>query len=345
MKHMSELIDFLNKYDTVIFDMDGVITSEENYWNSSALTVYELFNSADYWGSNKIDVNYIMENYSDMRKYLFKNDSLISLLKNKGVNSNWDLTYVVMCISIILNTPYPDEIYEYALELGDNILDEYDTLAIKTAKKINKPIEYCKRNGEMWQLAFNCFQEWFLGDKLYKQIYGKYPKKQGKSGLVHNEQPIIELTKLQSIFRIMHQNNIKICMGTGRPAAEILPPLEKWEIKRYMSQSGLINYNHVVNAERTFEGKHFTKPHPYMFLKAMLGEDYSDEKIINNDYPHELIKKTLVVGDAGADIFAAQAMGADFCAVLTGIQGQKARSFFEKQNAQYILNSIEDFLI
>lgn len=345
MKHMSKLADFIKKYDTVIFDMDGVITSEENYWNSSALTVYELFNSADYWGGNKIDVNYIMDNYRDMRKYLFKNDSLISLLKNKGVNSNWDLTYVVMCISIILNTPNPDEIYEYAYTLGDNILGEYDSLAIKTAEKLNKPLEYCKRNGDMWQLAFNCFQEWFLGDTLYKKIYGKYPKKQGKTGLVYNEEPIIELEKLQDIFYMLHKNNIRVCMGTGRPSAEIIPPLEKWGIKQYMSQDSLINYDHVVNAERSFAGQHFTKPHPYMFLKAMLGENYSDKQIINNDFPHELIKKTLVVGDAGADIFAAQAMGADFCAVLTGIQGQKARAFFEGQKAQYILNSIEDFLV
>ena len=42
---------------------------------------------------------------------------------------------------------------------------------------------------------------------------------------------------------------------------------------------------------------------------------------------------------------AAKAMGADFCAVLTGIQGQSARGFFEEQKAEYILNSIEDFLI
>lgn len=342
---MSELIDFLNKYDTVIFDMDGVITSEENYWNSSALTVYEVFNSRDYWGNNKIDVNYITDNCRDMRKYLFKNDELISLLKNKGVNSNWDLTYVVMCISIILNTPYPDEIYNYAITLGDNILNEYDTLAEKAAKQIDKPTEFCRRNGEMWQIAFHCFQEWFLGDSLYSKIYGHYPKKQGKRGLVHDEEPIVSVDTLKELFELLHKRNIRICMGTGRPSAEILPPLEKWGVKKYMAQDGLINYDHVINAEHLFNGEHFTKPHPYMFLKAMLGEDYPDEKLINGDYPVELTKKTLIVGDAGADIFAAKAMQADFCAVLTGIQGQGAKAFFEKQNAQYILNSIKDFLV
>ena len=38
-------------------------------------------------------------------------------------------------------------------------------------------------------------------------------------------------------------------------------------------------------------------------------------------------------------------MGADFCAVLTGIQGESARGYFEKLGANYILKSVEDFLV
>ncbi|MFR9050158.1 MAG: hypothetical protein ACLVI7_02960 [Hominilimicola sp.] len=44
-------------------------------------------------------------------------------------------------------------------------------------------------------------------------------------------------------------------------------------------------------------------------------------------------------------MLAAQAMGADFCAVLTGIQGERARGYFEKLGANYILKSVEDFLV
>ena len=43
-----------DRYDTVIFDMDGVITSEEMYWNAAALTVYEYINSSDYFGKSTI---------------------------------------------------------------------------------------------------------------------------------------------------------------------------------------------------------------------------------------------------------------------------------------------------
>ena len=268
---MLELAEFLNKYDTIIFDMDGVITSEENYWNSAALTVYEVFNSIDYWGKNKIDINFIMDNYRDMRKYLFSDDKLIALLKNKGVNSNWDLTYVVMCISIILCTPYPDKIYEYACGLGDNILNEYDVLAKKTAECMHKPTNYCERNGEMWRIAYKCFQEWFLGDKLFYDVYNTHPKKSGKPGLVYNEEPIIPLKKLQQIFAALHKSGKRLCMGTGRPSAEILPPLEKWEIKQYMSEKSLINYDHVVKAESKIFRTAFYKAASVYVLKSNAG--------------------------------------------------------------------------
>ena len=87
-----------------------------------------------------------------------------------------------------------------------------------------------------------------------------------------------------------------------------------------------------------------TKPHPYMFLKALYGTDYDDKRIISGDYDRAAIARTLVVGDAGADILAAKAMGADFCAVLTGVTGEKARDYFEDLGAEYILPSAADLL-
>ena len=54
-----KLAKFLDKYDTVIFDMDGVITSEQNYWNCAALTVWEYLN---YNSGQKINAAECMQN-------------------------------------------------------------------------------------------------------------------------------------------------------------------------------------------------------------------------------------------------------------------------------------------
>ena len=81
-----------------------------------------------------------------------------------------------------------------------------------------------------------------------------------------------------------------------------------------LAQNGLCNYDNVVEAEKELNNNALTKPHPYMFLKALYGTDYSNKRIVDGDYDKAKIKTTLVVGD-------------------------------EKLGANYILKSVEDFLV
>ena len=201
---------------------------------------------------------------------------------------------------------------------------------------------YFTRNGELWRDMRDCFQEWFLGDELFSETFGKQPKTPGKPGLIKSEQPIIPMDKLKTMLTELSETK-RVCTGTGRPYNELISPLSQWGITGLFAPDGLSNYDHVAAAEaRT--GKTLTKPHPYMFLKALYGTDYDDIKLINGDYDRSAIKKALVVGDAGADILAAHAMGADFCAVLTGVQGKAARGYFEELGAEYILDSAAELI-
>ncbi len=327
------LKSFLNKYDTVIFDMDGVITSEQNYWNCAALTVWEYLN---FNRGIHIDASEGMRNYPEIRKKVFCNDELISVLKGKGVNSNWDLGYVTVLIAWICKveddfTP----VLEYAKTLPDNIINEYDNLAKKCGEVSGFEYDWLKRNGLMWQTMHGLFQEWFLGEELW----GRTSIHTGKTGLLFSEEPIVDKDKLRKLLKQLSQSK-RVCTGTGRPQIEMMKPIEDWGVREYFADNGLCNYDHVVAAETALNNNALTKPHPYMFLKALYGTDYNDEKIINGDYDKSKIKKTLIVGDAGSDILAAKAMGADFCAVLTGVSGKAAREYFEKMNADYILDDV-----
>lgn len=337
-----KLAKFLDKYDTVIFDMDGVITSEQNYWNCAALTVWEYIT----WnrdGGNNVDTEWAEQHVKEIRARVFCNDELISVLKSKGVNSNWDLGYVTVLLAWICggreyNGDFSD-VLRLAKTLPDNILDAYDRLASDASKRTGFDYDWMRRNELMWQTMKTLFQEWFLGDELndHVSLHGK------KSGLLNNEQPIVDKDKLRTMLKLLSESK-RVCTGTGRPYIEMIRPLEAWGIKKYFASDGLCNYDHVVAAEKTLNNNALTKPHPYMFLKALYGTDYDDKSLVNGDYDREKIKTTLVVGDAGADILAAQAMGADFCAVLTGIQGESAREYFEKLGANYILKNVLDFV-
>lgn len=325
---------FLDKYDTILFDMDGVITSEQNYWTVAALTVWE-------WLYKDTVISQMEENAADIRAKVFCSDRLISLLKGKGVNSNWDLGYIVYAMCKINGTYNFETVYKLCEELGDNILDEYPVIADKLSKVTGKD---CTRNGELWTDMMMTFQEWFLGDSLFEKTYGKKPTKSGKKGFVYNEKPIIDGDILKTIFTELSKAEKRLATATGRPSNELIEPLKSFGIYDKFAADGIINYDHIRAAEDNL-GLNLTKPHPYIFIKAMLGGEYSDEIIVNGEYDKSRLGRTLVVGDAGADILAAKAMGADFCAVLTGVSGEKAREYFEDLNAEYILPSLAEFLL
>ncbi len=319
--------EFLNKYNTVIFDMDGVITSEEKYWDAAALTVWEYLR---FCRNESISAPECMANVNEIRKTVFCEDELIKVLKNKGLNSNWDLGYVTVLMAWILKTEEYSKILDYAKTLPDNIMEGYEFLAKECAQATGYDYKWLCRNELMWKTMQGIFQEWYLGDKS-----------KGKSGLMFNEEPIVNKTELYNLIKNLGKTH-RLCTGTGRPWLEMKTPLEEWGIMEFFAPDGLSNYDHVKKAEEKFQTS-LVKPHPYMFLKALYGTDYDDKKIVEGDYDRTGIKKTLVVGDAGSDILAAQAMGADFCAVLTGVAGKSARGYFEKMNAQYILDSVLDF--
>lgn len=329
-------VNFLNKYDTVIFDMDGVITGENHYWDSAALTVYQYMNA------HNIDVEWCMENIEKIRSSVFMGDKMIVSLKNRGVNSNWDLGYVTYLLSRITDE---DSEKAYGLTLGfENILDVYDDIAKKAAAKDGVPFSEYRREGELWQKMVDVFQEWFLGDEMFREIFKKTPTVSGKKGLIHDEKPIIPMERLKMLFDTLRSENINICIGTGRPFHEIYTPIKKWGLFDYFKKDGFITYDTVIRAEKKLRqqgiSQPLTKPAPFMFLKALFGENYPDKDIVCGNYDKQRISKALVVGDAGADILAAKAAGFDFAAVLTGIAGEEARGYFEEMNADYILPDV-----
>ncbi|OQB13767.1 MAG: haloacid dehalogenase-like hydrolase [Firmicutes bacterium ADurb.Bin193] len=333
---MANLQPFLDKYKVILFDMDGVITSEQGYWNCAALTVHEMLRSSHCLGSEDFNRAAAVANLENVRKAVFANGKTIALLKEKGVNSNWDLAYVVICISLILgNTSDYEAVYRYAQGLGDDILSEYDRLAGLAAKALGRPPKWSERLGEMWTQQQKLFQLYYIGTDEF-------------DGLIQNEMPIIPLPELYDLLSSLCEAGKQLGYGTGRLAFETLHPLRLWHVDAFFAPQRRICYDEVINAEERLAAAgrnvRLTKPHPYMFLQGLYGLDYPPEKLIDGDYDKSAIAEVLVVGDAGADIYAAQAMGADFCAVLTGVAGQAARGYFEGVGAQYILDSVRDMM-
>ncbi len=308
-------------YRKIIFDLDGVITSESVFWDSAALTV------AEFMGEPLLTPAALREKY-------FYGDKLIRLVKNRGVNSNWDLVYLTLAFWETDSCG----VYETITGMDMQAFDLYRAAGRRLAEKTGRPMAEVERGGPLWQEMADSFQEWFLGSRTFAAVNGKKPRGE-RAGLWDSEEPIVGRENLIRTLRALREKGVSLRIGTARPLPEGVEPLKRWGVYDYFDDEGVITYNYIRNAETASGQTGLGKPHPYIFLKSYFGKDFADSDILEGRYERDF-SDCLIVGDAGADLFAAKKMGADFAAVLTGIAGEDARPFFAENGAKYILPDI-----
>lgn len=341
---MNSLHSLLEKYDTVLLDMDGVITSEAIYWDAAALTVWEHLASRRYFGTEDIVPADAMEKVAKLRKEIFCDDETIRLVKSRGVNNNWDLAWLVIGIALSEKTRDFTEILEILKQMPETAVDLFSAMAKMLEEKAGFSAEDAAHHGHLWTKVQYSFQEWFLGSAEFPKYWDSPMLQEGKSGLSFREEPLVSKEPLLKLLSAMGQK-LRLGVGTGRPRVEAETPLKNWGAWEAFSPDAFVTYGEVLAAQNAHPGLALTKPHPFMFLKGALGSAATDNDIIGGTFDSAPCKKTLVIGDAACDMIAAKAAGCDFLAVLTGIEGSAARDFFEKEGADYVLDNILELLI
>lgn len=87
----------------IIFDLDGVITSEEAYWDCAGLTLHELLYSPRYWnvtGSTSYQPAASAQESREVSRATLP-EWLILTFKARALNSNWDTCYAAVCLHLI----------------------------------------------------------------------------------------------------------------------------------------------------------------------------------------------------------------------------------------------------
>ena len=87
----------------IIFDLDGVITSEEAYWDSAGLTLHELLYSPRYWNVTG-ETHYRPAASAQESRSLSRStlpEWLILSFKARALNSNWDTCYAAVCLHLL----------------------------------------------------------------------------------------------------------------------------------------------------------------------------------------------------------------------------------------------------
>lgn len=329
-----------NNFDKIIFDMDGVVTSEYIYWDAAALTVYELLYSHKFYGLSEIDHNWCYGNFKELHKIIFCGDKTIKAVKALGVNTNWDLAYIVFCVSKYLEpdlTEFNEWHFESVRMFIENITvqapEVYNLVGELAAVSLNSEFSDFKRGrSKLWDDVINCFQLWFLGGESVP-------------GLNTMEKPLVDLNDLKKTFLDLKSKGISLGIGTGRPKDEILFPLKKWGLMEFFSDNMIVTYDDVLKAEEDFKPETpLSKPNPFVFLKEAFRNELDDEKLISGNYDKERCLKIAVVGDAPSDLMAAKSAGMVFVGVLTGIDRKSANEYFLSHNADYIFEDVTQLI-
>lgn len=327
--------------DKIIFDMDGVVTGEYTYWDAAALTVYELLYSNEYYGKRDIDREWCIKNLRRISNTIFCHGKTVEAVKKLGVNTNWDLAYLVFCVSQYLDPDmdsFEDWHFESVCMFIENITINPPELYVAIEGLIASALPgevgcYKRTVGKLWNELLNSFQKWYHGDNEIQ-------------GIKVNEEPIVPLDELKKTLGALKDAGFTLGIGTGRPKYEIIFPLEKWGLISYFDEDSIATYDDVCSAEKNLPNSgQLAKPHPFIFRKATFGDKYEDKDLVNDEFGKILAKRCLVVGDAPSDMMAAKMGGFPFAAVLTGVEGEKARGYFEENQVEFILDSVLDLKI
>lgn len=308
----------MKHYDVMLFDMDGVMTQELYYWKAAAMTVWEfLFQEAP---------SSMADQEEKIFETVFCGRETIHYAKQAGVNTNYDLSYVTAALAAgFLEQDRP-------FEQARNFLKQQSCQAPVLYARCREMAggQEWEYQGKIWRQLYHIFQSWYLGDN------------QEKPGMMHKEQPLFPPERLRDLLVKLKAAGVQAGIGTGRPRPEIVPHLKRWELLELFAPERIVTQTEIDAAQKKAHalGRQvaLSKPHFYIFGKGMTGLE--DMAVLDRQFDPGLLEKTLVIGDAGADIYAARALGTDFAAVLTGVSGLEERPFFEKLHAEYIFEDV-----
>jgi phosphoglycolate phosphatase-like HAD superfamily hydrolase len=367
---------------TILFDVDGVLLSEEHYFDASALTVWELLISNNYLAlsPDEYKIDNSKDEISGIRELVFENDQVLKFLKSRGLNANWDMIYLTFSYQLIhLLAQIKDKEYEsinkwclspidrnVLLEMG-KVLGKYEVtvdyrlflkdfqrstgmkgelfnfLNVLAKEKLGIDTAIFSEKGALWSVCEHVSQEWYVGDENVVNSTGRPSVQLGKLGYLANETTLASRMEIDELFASLVETGFTIGIGTGRPRLETVLPFGHLDWLKHFDNNRIITADEVFLAENEHpEKKSLSKPHPITYIMAVLGKQTPVTECLNVNLPIKNGEEILVVGDSLADLLAARQMGCKFAAVLTGLSGKDARSEFENQQADYILDSVLD---
>ncbi|WP_019721518.1 HAD family hydrolase [Heyndrickxia coagulans] len=365
---------------TVLFDVDGVLLSEERYFDASGLTVWELIHSGHYLGlaPEQFKTALTDEEIRRIRADVFQHDEVLRFLKSRGMNANWDMIYLTFtCQLLHLLSQIKEEeagrirgwlareidyetLHEirgvlayYPVETDYGIFLNWFAKRPETKQDLLKVLDQLAyeifgltdtqlgKKGALWSVCEQISQEWYVGDQNIMASTGKPSVQTGKKGFLDEEIPLAEPEKIGALFSFLAGKGLKLGVGTGRPQLETYGPFRALGWLPLFHEAHIVTADDVLKAEEELGGHTpLAKPNPFTYLLALKGKNTPTRDCAECSLPLENGQEILIVGDSLADLLAAKKIGAQFAGILTGLSGKEAKAEFEEHGADYIFENV-----
>jgi phosphoglycolate phosphatase-like HAD superfamily hydrolase len=323
---------------TLIFDLDGVILSERGYWRVADATLRGMLG----------ELGLTQAEPGQGAALGLIPLAVIDGLKGRSVNSNWDLTEVML--TAILTLGFERQPAAAQSAIASARADWAGQVSLwRPASWSGRELEALI--AEFWvalgaRSGHDVPTAWvgFLTERspTLGALVGRQALRAAAHARFQRELQALSPTPETAVPR----NDLRAALlaaaaagwilgiATGRPRAEAIGALDALELTDCFDPAHVVTFDEVAAAQRRIGPTPLGKPHPYCLLQAAYPEMTAEALIA----APRLERPWLVyVGDAGSDLGCAQAAGAQSWMVLTGCadpaQAEARREMFLAQGA------------
>ncbi len=363
----------------VIFDIDGVLLSEERYFDVSALTVWEILYSPKYMGLPAEQEDFLASDVTEgqiarCRSTVWGNDTLLSWLKSRGINSNWDMVHAdLITILWLMGETFmkrsegekldisfhtPKDVQQAGRELmglpmpkAEEVLEKWEQtipadlqgeavihyLAQAMAPTFAKGADWAELRSDFWKIHTEAFQAWYLGDDCFISLMHHVPYSSGKPGFLQREVPLAPAAAIKSLFIRLKEMGYTLGIATGRAREEMEIPFKMFHWYEEFDPKYMATASDAVESAQLLGGPVLDKPNPFIFSAAIFGRNRENYEAYSQGTMQPSAEDDIYVcGDSYSDVLGSRKAGAKCIGILTGLEGKGAIPMFQKEGVPYV---------
>ncbi len=366
--------------NTIIFDLDGVITSEEAYWDTAGLVIHELLYSSQYWHvMQKAASQQYLPATDAVASHLLGDETLpqqvIIGLKARAINSNWDTCYAGFCWYLIeLLAQIPDITPLLPLRPADNgwiaafrqKLSDVPDLQISAQglyALFDLPVFADVRGMEFLQ-RFDSYASERLGQSI-AGVFARYSPSWLFCQDLFQEWYLGDAFYAQSYGHAPQQTGKPGCIHFERPlfpSEQLRAMLDALRSQGYMLgiATGRPRHEAIVPLEEYGLLPYFSEAHIVTDTDVIQAEEAlraaGDMTMLVKPHPFPFLRAAnpayrvgdpattwgsfIVVGDTTSDTVGGRAAGALTVAVLTGARTAEARRALEASQPDFMIEDV-----